>query len=124
MQLCCGGFDGVPILTTVSHVRETRTQHPAHLQLSGEEGSHVDYDVKRQDLSRLLNTMWMRTGAHVAGMTVAVVVNEVICLARRSPTTFQAGDVSWRVAEHLRHNDRKLTRLAATTAALLALTIC
>ena len=52
VQLCCGSLNGVPILTTVSHVRVlSRTQHSANLQLSGEEGSQVDYDVKRQDLS-------------------------------------------------------------------------
>ena len=49
VQLCCGGLDGFPTWTTVSHV--SRTQHSAGLQLSAEEGSHVDYDVKHLDLS-------------------------------------------------------------------------
>ena len=37
VQLCCGGLEGSPTLTTVSHVRGlSRTQHSACFQLSGE----------------------------------------------------------------------------------------
>ena len=108
VQFCCGSLDDVPHVQGVS-----RTQHSAHLQLSDEKNSQVDYDVKRQGFPRngchgflrLLNTMWMCSGVHVTGMLIAA------GLAHRSQTSFTASNVSWRVAEHLRHNDRKLTRL-------------